>query len=156
MSGKMYWTDTITDKIQRANLDGTEVENLITTGLSNPRGISLDPLNNKMYWADQDHEKIYRANLNGSGMQDLITAPDNAILNYLALDIAGGKLYWTDVWRYEISRADLDGKNIEVLLDHSEVHSPLGIALDVEVIPEPATLLLLGLGSLILCRKHKT
>jgi len=30
--GKMYWMDGATRKIQRANLDGTNVENLITTG----------------------------------------------------------------------------------------------------------------------------
>jgi hypothetical protein len=28
----MYWTDTLTDKIQRANLDGSGVEDLVTTG----------------------------------------------------------------------------------------------------------------------------
>lgn len=39
---KMYWTDSVTDKIQRANLDGTGVTDLITTGLFNPYGIALD------------------------------------------------------------------------------------------------------------------
>ena len=41
-SGKMYWTDFGTGKIQRANLDGSQVEDLITTGLRNPNGIALD------------------------------------------------------------------------------------------------------------------
>lgn len=27
---KMYWTDTNTNKIQRTNLDGSDVENLVT------------------------------------------------------------------------------------------------------------------------------
>ena len=49
---KMYWTDFGTDKIQRANLDGSNVEDLVTTGLSGPRGIALDLANGKMYWAD--------------------------------------------------------------------------------------------------------
>ena len=40
-SGKMYWTDSEADKIQRANLDGSNVEDLVTTGLSNPFGIAL-------------------------------------------------------------------------------------------------------------------
>ena len=35
--GKMYWTDAGTDKIQRANLDGTQVEDLVTTGLDAPK-----------------------------------------------------------------------------------------------------------------------
>ena len=41
-SDKMYWTDDITAKIQRANLDGSSVEDLVTTGLSGPFGIALD------------------------------------------------------------------------------------------------------------------
>ena len=32
-AGKMYWIDQGTDKIQRANLDGSDVEDLVTTGL---------------------------------------------------------------------------------------------------------------------------
>ena len=38
---KMYWTDWGTDKIQRANLDGTGVEDVVTTGLVDPWGIAL-------------------------------------------------------------------------------------------------------------------
>ena len=41
-AGKIYWTDTSTDKIQRASLDGTNVEDLVATGLSSPYDISLD------------------------------------------------------------------------------------------------------------------
>ena len=41
-SGKMYWTDAGTDKIQRADLDGSNVEDIITTGLSDPGAVALD------------------------------------------------------------------------------------------------------------------
>ena len=51
LAGKMYWTDVNTDKIQRANLDGTGVEDLVT-GLSSPVGIALDLPGGKMYWVD--------------------------------------------------------------------------------------------------------
>lgn len=40
-AGKMYWIDADTDKIQRANLDGTNVEDIITTGLLDPTSIAL-------------------------------------------------------------------------------------------------------------------
>ena len=40
---KMYWADDTTAKIQRANLDGSSVENLVTTGLSGPFGIAIIP-----------------------------------------------------------------------------------------------------------------
>ena len=38
---KMYWTDAGTNKIQWADLDGQNVQDLVT-GLSEPQGIALD------------------------------------------------------------------------------------------------------------------
>lgn len=37
----MYWTDVDADKIQRANLDGSQVEDLVTTGLNWTRDLML-------------------------------------------------------------------------------------------------------------------
>ena len=42
IAGKMYWTDMNTDTIQRASLDGSNVEDLVASGLDNPKGIALD------------------------------------------------------------------------------------------------------------------
>ena len=42
IADKMYWTDFGTDKIQRASLDGSNVEDLVASGLSYPIGIALD------------------------------------------------------------------------------------------------------------------
>ena len=53
----MYWTDDRrTDKIQRANLDGSNIEDLVTQGLSGPAGIALDVEGGKMYWTDRYNE----------------------------------------------------------------------------------------------------
>ena len=40
-AGKLYWTDWGTDKIARANLDGTGVEDVVSSGLVDPWGIAL-------------------------------------------------------------------------------------------------------------------
>ena len=69
----MYWTDYDTEKIQRANLDGSNGEDLITQGLIGPYNIALDVVGGKIYWTDGDAQKIQRANLDGSNIQDLIT-----------------------------------------------------------------------------------
>ena len=42
IADKMYWVDTGTAKIQRASLDGSNVEDLVASGLSYPDGIALD------------------------------------------------------------------------------------------------------------------
>ena len=125
---KMYWTDVGTHKIQRANLDGSDVEDLITTELIYPEGFALDIAGGKMYWADGGTDKIQRANLDGSNVEDLITtgltSPEG-----IALDVAGGKIYWTDFSTGKIQRANLNGSNIEDLISMGLRH-PQGIALD--------------------------
>ena len=135
--GKMYWTDLRTDKIQRANLDGSNIEDLVTQGLRSPGGgIALDVEGGKMYWTDlgshsywRSPKKIQRANLDGSNIEDLVTQG----LEYprgITLDVEGGKMYWTDNGTDKIQRANLDGSNIEDLVTQG-LSSPLGIALGV-------------------------
>ena len=127
--GKMYWTDRETDKIQRANLDGSQIENLVTTGLDAPSGLALDVAEGKMYWMDAGTDKIQRANLDGSQIEDLVTTGLFVPRN-LALDVAGGKMYWTDEdWTEgRIRRANLNGSQVEDLL--SDRSTPAGFALD--------------------------
>lgn len=69
---KIYWTDVGNDKIQRANLDGSAVQDLVT-GLNFPFGIALNVAAGKMYWTDFSNGKIQRANLDGSSLQDIVT-----------------------------------------------------------------------------------
>ena len=71
--GKIYWTDRRTDRIQRADLDGSGVEDLVTAGLANPQGIVLDLTDRKMYWTDWGTRKIQRADLDGTGVEDVVT-----------------------------------------------------------------------------------
>lgn len=92
--GKIYWADNGTDKIHRANLDGTEVKNLVTIGLDAPYGITLNLVGGKMYWTDYNINKIQRANLNGTEVEDLVTGLGSP--HGIALDINADKMYWTD------------------------------------------------------------
>ena len=123
----IYWTDFETKKIQRANLDGSNVQDLITQGLGAPGGIALDVTGGKMYWADWGTDKIQRANLDGSNVQDLVTGL--TALYGIALDVAGGKMYWTDFGTDKIQRANLDGSNVQDLV--TGLNTPYGIVLDV-------------------------
>ena len=126
---KLYWADFGTDKIQRANLDGSGVEDLVTSGLGDPYGLALDVAGGKMYWTDVGTDKIQRADLDGSGVEDLVTSGLGDPYG-LALDVAGGKMYWTDVGTDKIQRADLDSSGVEDLVT-SGLGDPYGLALDV-------------------------
>ena len=139
--GRIYWTDWGTGwgvvdgtfwgtcKIQGANLDGSNVQNLVT-GLIAPIGIALDVAGGKIYWTDLDTRgtaRIQSASLDGSGILVLVTGL--AAPNDIALDVGGGKIYWTDRRTGKIQRANLDGSSIQDLV--TGLAAPDGIALDV-------------------------
>ena len=128
-SPPIYWTDYGTNTIQRVNLDGSNVQDLVTQGLITPSGIALDVAGGKMYWMDWGTKKIQRANLDNSNVEDLVTQRLEGP-NGIALDIVGGKMYWTDEGTKKIQRANLDGSNVENLVT-SGLISPGNIALDV-------------------------
>jgi len=86
---KLYWTDIGTRRIQRSDLDGSNVEDLVLlpppgaarpspeSDFQEPQGLAIDPNAGKMYWINlepqsPDTEKLQRANLNGSGVEDLL------------------------------------------------------------------------------------
>ncbi len=124
VGGKVYWTDPGTGKIQRANLNGSGVEDIVA-GLGTPLGIALDPGGGKLYWIALATNKIQRANLDGTGVEDLVTRLRG--LRGIALDPGAGKMYWTD-YSDKIQRANLDGSGVEDLV--TGLRSPDGIALD--------------------------
>ena len=126
-AGKMYWTNFGTASIQRANLDGSQVETLVSTGLEGPVGIALDVAAGKMYWTDRGADRIQRANLDGSQVETLVDGL--GLLDGIALDVVAGKMYWTNFGTASIQRANLDGSQVETLVDGLE--GPIGIALDV-------------------------
>ena len=127
--GKVYWTVRAIagGPIQRANLDGSDPETLVT-GLTVARSIALDVAAGKMYWTLDFGHKIQRANLDGSNPEDLVTGAD--FYAGLALDLSAGKMYWTtfDFVR-GIHRANLDGSAPQTLI--SGLGAPVSIALDV-------------------------
>ena len=111
---KVYWCTG--GSLNRANLDGTEVEELVV----NPgcTRIALDAPRGKIYWTASGDDALRRANLDGSDVEDVVTGLSD--LRGVAVDIEAGKLYWTV--RYlpcsdrVIQRANLDGSNIEDLV----------------------------------------
>ena len=124
----MYWTDTGSGKIQRANLDGSGIEDVVS-GLSSPRGIALDVAGGKIYWAEEGGDgdpRIRRGNLDGTGVVvDLVTTGLSSTTE-IELDIPAGKMYWADHSTSRVQRSNLDGSEVEDLVTDG---SPYGIAL---------------------------
>ncbi len=122
-SQKIYWSLTEGgEKLQRANLDGTGQEDLVTGIGHSTFGLALDVGSGKMYWTQTD--RIRRANLDGTVVENVITGLP--IPAGVALDLGAGKKYWTEFTR--IRRANLDGSVVEPLV--IGLTRPGGIALD--------------------------
>lgn len=104
---KIYWTDRDADRIQRANVDGSNVEDLIASKVAAPQAIALDVAAGKMYWADSGTRKLQRAGLDGANIEDLLThglvTPSG-----IALDLDSRKIYWTDTVNETIQRANME------------------------------------------------
>lgn len=70
---KLYWTTDENKKIQRANVDGSSVEDILTfSGQERPFGIYIDKKSNKLYWTDYGLDKIFRSDLDGSNQEDVL------------------------------------------------------------------------------------
>ncbi len=138
--GKMYWSENFNNglpKIQRANLDGTGLETIITlSGLLIVPSIALDVPNQKIYWAvnptasagDQVAQRgpgsIARANFDGSNAEAINTT----VVFPVGLAVGGGKVYWYDDGTGFIERANLNGDTIESIVEQpDQQNSPLAV-----------------------------
>ena len=125
--GKIYWVaeNLLPEaRIQRANLDGSYVEDLPISPASF-FDVAIDETNGYLFWIEGP--RIWRGNLDGTGAVEIITDADEPY--YMALDRAAGQIYWTNYGNNTIGRANLDGSSREVLFP-GLADRPIGIALD--------------------------
>ena len=88
---KIYWLDTSTAKdVLRANLDGSDIEPVITADGS-IIAFAIDRPANKIYWAI--NSRVSRANLNGANVETLIDASMIQSVLGLTIDPPSGLMY---------------------------------------------------------------
>ena len=124
LQSKLYWTNN-RGEIQTCNLDGSNIENLIT-GLDSPKHITIDTARSKLYWTD-GQERILSADLNGKNIQTFLRSPQT--LGHIT--VAGDHLYWSEkISETEgvIRGADLKQHRLKVLYRLDSV--PVGLAVD--------------------------
>lgn len=123
----LYWSDTTADKIKRARLDGSDVEEIVTN-VGGVTGIAIDADAGQLYWTDAAADAISRSNLDGSNIVRLVD-PGLSQPRGIALDLINGKMYWADAETNKVQRANLDGTAVEDMA--SSLGFPVGVALDV-------------------------
>ena len=125
-SPPIYWAAVGSGRIQRATLNGSNVENLISGSDFTPYRIALDTVAGKIFFAGWD---IRWADLNGKNIGILVPSSGGSIGPF-ALDAARGRIYWSDAFG-GIKRTAyvIVGDTIKNIVP--EVRSVRGIALDV-------------------------
>jgi len=120
--GKVYWSDKDLNKIQRANLDGTSVEDFITTGVSKPQGIAVDEVNEHVYWCDRGTSTLKRARLHdGLDVETFMdTAQTGGVPIGMVIDTqVTGRVYWSTMLGGPIKKAFLNGTDVRDVLPES-------------------------------------
>ena len=131
--GKVYWTET--GKIRRANLDGSNRQD-IATGLGTPAMLAVSTSTFAVLVREAQRPPIYwqtqagaLQNLTGASVDSFAQTIQNA--TGLAVDTARGRVYWTEQTSTRtgrIRRANLNGANVQLVREVTGV--PRGIAID--------------------------
>ena len=127
----LYWSVYTPPKIQRAQADGSDVIDLVSSfGGGNPAEMALDTQNGYLYWLNSPSPgtRIQRADLDGSNIVTVVPLPNGSAPRGIALNLAAGKMYWTLAGLDKIQVANLDGTGVADLI--TNVTDPYGIAID--------------------------
>ena len=126
---KIYLTNAW-GKVQSLNVDGSNFQSNLITGLNSPNDIVVDSTGSKIYWIEQtsgQSGRICRANLNGSNVK-LVKALTNMPLG-IALDPSRNKLYVTSAYG-KVQRLSTNGSDFQSNLI-TGLDTPKGVAVDV-------------------------
>ncbi|XP_077317486.1 low-density lipoprotein receptor-related protein 4-like isoform X1 [Lithobates pipiens] len=129
LEGLVYWADSTLRKISRAGLDGSNYQDVLTTGLVTTDGLAVDAIGRKVYWTDTGSNRIEAGNLDGS-MRKVLVWQNLGSPRAIALYHEMGYMYWSD-WgeNAKLERAGMDGSDRKVLINMN-LGWPNGLAVD--------------------------
>uniref|UniRef100_A0A3P9Q9D5 EGF-like domain-containing protein n=1 Tax=Poecilia reticulata TaxID=8081 RepID=A0A3P9Q9D5_POERE len=127
----IYWTDVTTQgsMIRRMQMNGTNMEVLHRTSLSNPDGLAVDWVGGNLYWCDKGRDTIEVSKLNGAYRTVLVNSGLREP-RAVAVDVRYGYLYWSD-WgdNPHIGRIGMDGTDRKIIIE-DKITWPNGLTLD--------------------------
>ncbi|KAF4102024.1 hypothetical protein G5714_016824 [Onychostoma macrolepis] len=123
---RLFWVDSTSDKIETANLDGSDRRVLFDTDLVNPRAIIVDSPTGTLYWTDWNREapKIESSSVDGRNrrvlVQDGIGLP-----NALTYDSNTRQVCWADAGTKRLECISPNGTGRLVV--HSNLNYPFSM-----------------------------
>lgn len=134
-AGKLYWTDDDAGELNRANLDGSGSETVVS-GLGTPRGLKLDLANRMAYWTVDrfsSTDKIQRVNLDGSPVVEDLLASGLQGPGGIDIDFANNMVYWAEQGSDKIFRAELANPLVPIEIFTGGLALPYGVALGADL-----------------------
>lgn len=121
IGNKLYVVDGVGQKIDVFELNGRWHSIVLSSNLTNPSDIALDPTKGYMFIADGN--QLIRANMDGSETKAIVT---DAVYKAsgVSVDILDGRLYWCDSLLDYIETVDYEGNNRHLILRGPQVPSP--------------------------------
>ncbi|KAL7385074.1 hypothetical protein ABVT39_014795 [Epinephelus coioides] len=118
VGGHIYWTDSGTNRIEVAKLDGRYRKWLIHTDLDQPAAIVVNPSLGMMYWTDWGRKpRIESAWMDGQHREVLVREEDLGWPTGLALDyLNGNRIYWCDSKENIIESMKPDGTDRNIVI----------------------------------------
>ena len=113
----IYWINTNKRKIYKANLDGSNQQELVDVSV-NAWSIALDVTGEKLYWSTNRNVgqgEIKSVSFDGTDVK-LFTKSTSQYLGWLRIDPINNELYWTErTFKSTLNKINLDGSRREVV-----------------------------------------
>jgi len=138
--GRMFWTDwdRYGPKIEAANMDGTDRQTLVDTGLGEPNSLTVDFYNYDVCWADAGSKrdgikaKIDCIGVNGGGRRTVVELAEGDFP--YGITITENSILWTDWNRKLVQRADKQTGARQPSVNYALAH--IGKPYDLVNVPE--------------------
>ena len=108
IGNNIYVVDSLGQKIDVFDFEGVYYSIVVSSNLTSPVDIALDPTVGYMFVTDNN--RVVRANMDGTSLVPLVT---DAVYKAsgVALDLVTKRVYWSDILLDYIETVDYDGKN---------------------------------------------
>lgn len=113
IGNNLYVVDGLGQKVDVFDVDGVYHSIVVSSNLTSPVDIALDPTAGIMFISD--HNRIVRAHMDGSGLEPVVTE-DVYKASGLALDLIAQRVFWSDILLDYIQTVDYDGENRQSII----------------------------------------
>ncbi|KAF6216065.1 hypothetical protein GE061_000403 [Apolygus lucorum] len=126
LDGWMYWSDWGKEaRIERAGLDGSHRQKLVSYDIRWPNGLTLDLVRKRLYWVDAKLNLISSVNYDGTGRKVVLRSTES-LHHPFSISVFEDYVYWTDWDKQAIFKANkFNGSNVTAITALRMLQNPM-------------------------------